>query len=101
MRKKVLALMLSAAMAAVAVTGCSSSKKETEAQTKAQTEAQTTEAASTEAAAATAAMMKASAYPHEEKNIHIDLTRPYAFLILDNETGNIVFIGKITDPKTN
>ena len=41
MNRKVLALMLTAAMAATAVTGCSSSKKETEAQTKAQTEAQT------------------------------------------------------------
>ena len=57
MNRKVLALMLTAAMAATAVTGCSSSKKETEAQTKAQTEAQTeakTEAA-TEAAQEAAA----------------------------------------------
>ena len=47
--------MLSAVMAAAAVTGCSSSKKETEAQTKAQTEAQTeakTEAAAPETEAA-------------------------------------------------
>ncbi len=58
--------MLSAVMAAAAVTGCSSSKKETEAQTKAQTEAQTeakTEAAApeTEAAAEEAATEAAAA----------------------------------------
>ena len=66
MNKKLLALMLSAVMAAAAVTGCSSSKKETEAQTKAQTEAQTeakTEAAApeTEAAAEEAATEAAAA----------------------------------------
>ena len=67
MRKKALALILSASMAAMAVTGCSSSKKETEAQTKAQTEAQTeakteakTEAAAPETEAAAAAVEAAS-----------------------------------------
>ena len=63
MRKKALALILSAAMAAMAVTGCSSSKKETEAETKAQTEAKTeakTEAAPPETEAAVAAVEAAS-----------------------------------------
>ena len=51
--------MLSSVVAAVAVTGCSSSKKETEAQTKAQTEAQETEKA-TEAAAVEEAVSEAA-----------------------------------------
>ena len=49
MKKKVWALVLSAAMVAAVVSGCSSKKKETEAPTQAETQA--TEAATTEAAA--------------------------------------------------
>ena len=51
-----------------------------------------------EAAAATAAMAKESAIPMQEKILKIELTRPYAFLIMDTETGNVLFLGKITNP---
>ncbi len=50
----------------------------------------------TEAAAATAVIGKATAI-FTEKILEIKLNRPFAFLIIDTQTGNILFMGKITD----
>lgn len=52
----------------------------------------------TEAAAATAAVLKDSAAPFEQKVLEIKLDRPYAFMIVDRQSGNVLFIGKITNP---
>lgn len=49
----------------------------------------------TEAAAATAVIMKLTAIP-ETKVFRAD--RPFIFIIQDNETGNILFMGRIVDP---
>ena len=52
----------------------------------------------TEAAAATAAVLKDSAAPFEQKVLEIKLDRPYAFMIVDRQSGNVLFIGKICNP---
>ena len=53
----------------------------------------------TEAAAATAVEFIAmAAMPEETKDKTVRLDRPYAFLILDDYTGAVLFIGKITEP---
>ena len=53
----------------------------------------------TEAAAATAVIMKATAIrmPNEPKIFNAD--HPFIFLIKDNTTGSILFMGKIMNPK--
>jgi len=50
----------------------------------------------TEAAAATAVAMVESAAPSEIKIFRAD--HPFIFLIQERETGNILFLGKISDP---
>lgn len=53
----------------------------------------------TEAAAATAIVMLSSAMPMQTKQIkEVRLDRPYAFMIVDNETGTALFTGKIVEP---
>lgn len=52
----------------------------------------------TEAAAATAIGAKETGLPIEKETITIELNRPYAFIIMDNTTGNILFMGKVTEP---
>lgn len=53
----------------------------------------------TEAAAATAVVMKAgSARPAPTSTFRAD--HPFIFLIQDSQTGNILFIGRLTDPTT-
>lgn len=53
----------------------------------------------TEAAAATAVMnITSMAKPTVKPSKTVDLDRPYAFLIMDRETGNILFSGKIVEP---
>jgi serpin B len=50
----------------------------------------------TEAAAATAVVMKLSAMPEEPIAVTVD--HPFLFLIRDNETGAILFVGRVLDP---
>lgn len=50
----------------------------------------------TEAAAATAVVMRATTAPLEVVQLTID--RPFLFVIQDDETGAILFLGRVTDP---
>ena len=50
----------------------------------------------TEAAAATAVIGRASAAPSEPVELTVD--RPFLFLIRDDETGAILFMGRVLDP---
>ncbi|HNS82974.1 MAG TPA: serpin family protein [Methanolinea sp.] len=52
----------------------------------------------TEAAAATAVVMRLSAMPLEETVPLFRADHPFIFLIQENETGNILFMGKVSDP---
>ncbi|NMB74850.1 MAG: serpin family protein [Myxococcales bacterium] len=47
----------------------------------------------TEAAAATAVIMEGSGLPH-----HVDINRPFIFLIRDLQTDAVLFIGRVVDP---
>ena len=51
----------------------------------------------TEAAAATAVVMRGTAAPLRQVELKID--RPFLFLIQDDETGAILFMGRLADPK--
>jgi serpin B len=53
----------------------------------------------TEAAAATAVMMLPGAAPEVEPVFQAD--HPFLFLIQDNKTGTILFMGRLIDPKAN
>ncbi len=53
--------------------------------------------AGTEAAAATAVIMELKAMPAESVTLRID--RPFVFTILDRETGTILFMGRVLDPR--
>ena len=50
----------------------------------------------TEAAAATAVVMRATSAPQRPVELRID--RPFLFLIQDDETGAILFMGRLVDP---
>jgi len=52
--------------------------------------------AGTEAAAATAVVMNLRAMPETPVEMNID--KPFVFFILDNETGSIVFMGRVMNP---
>ncbi|OPY42645.1 MAG: Serpin (serine protease inhibitor) [Methanoregulaceae archaeon PtaU1.Bin059] len=52
----------------------------------------------TEAAAATAVVMQLSAMPMEEPTPVFRADHPFIFFIQDNETGNILFMGRVTNP---
>ena len=52
----------------------------------------------TEAAAATAGVMRPFSMPLEETVPLIRADHPFIFLIQENETGNILFMGKVSDP---
>ena len=51
----------------------------------------------TEAAAATAVVMSLSAAPEEPVEFTAD--RPFVFLIRDNLTGTILFVGRVVNPR--
>jgi serpin B len=51
----------------------------------------------TEAAAATGAVMRATSAPLRPIELRID--RPFLFLIQDDETGAILFMGRVADPR--
>jgi serpin B len=53
--------------------------------------------AGTEAAAATAVIMTLKSMPLESVEVRVD--RPFIFLILDRETGTILFMGRVLDPR--
>ena len=53
----------------------------------------------TEAAAATAVVMRATSAPAEPVELRVD--RPFMFAIQDDETGALLFMGRVTDPKAN
>ena len=56
----------------------------------------------TKAAAATAVTMDVSgAYMAEDNDKYIDLDRPFAYAIMDTETGLPVFMGTLCDPTAN
>jgi len=52
--------------------------------------------AGTEAAAATAVVMRLTAFPGEPVQVTVD--RPFIFLIRDNETGTLLFMGRVVNP---
>jgi len=54
----------------------------------------------TEAAAATAVVMPTMAYGAPKTPV-FDADHPFVFLIQDIETGNILFIGRVSDPSNN
>jgi len=50
----------------------------------------------TEAAAATGVVMRATSAPLKPVELRID--RPFLFLIQDDETGAVLFMGRVADP---
>lgn len=52
----------------------------------------------TEAAAATAAVMRTTSAPADPFTFRAD--RPFVFVIRDNPTGSIVFVGRVVDPSS-
>jgi serpin B len=52
----------------------------------------------TEAAAATAVVMERKGGPREPAIFRAD--RPFLFLIRDRETGSILFLGRVSDPRS-
>jgi serpin B len=52
----------------------------------------------TEAAAATAVIMKATGMAEMPEIKEFKVDRPFIFLIRDNDTGAILFVGRILDP---
>lgn len=53
----------------------------------------------TEAAAATAVIMRGKAIPMEEETVAFNADHPFMFLIRDTETGSILFLGRVMDPR--
>jgi len=53
----------------------------------------------TEAAAATAVVMIATSIGPDAERTIFKADRPFIFLIQENETGNILFLGKVVDPR--
>jgi len=51
----------------------------------------------TEAAAATAAVMRATAVPPQP--IHVVVDRPFLFVIRERDTGAVLFLGRVMDPR--
>jgi serpin B len=55
----------------------------------------------TEAAAATAVVMRLTSMPVEEPVPLFRADHPFIFLIQDDETGNILFMGRVADPASS
>ncbi len=55
----------------------------------------------TEAAAATAVLMEAKSMPRPEEPVKVVVDRPFLVVIRHVETGEILFLGRITDPTKN
>jgi serpin B len=53
----------------------------------------------TEAAAATAIVMRAGAMPARQDPVEFRADHPFVFLIRDNRTQSILFLGRLTNPK--
>jgi serpin B len=51
----------------------------------------------TEAAAATAVIMKRASLPREPKAFRAD--HPFLYLIRENKTGSVLFMGRLENPK--
>ncbi|MCC6147337.1 MAG: serpin family protein [Anaerolineaceae bacterium] len=52
----------------------------------------------TEAAAATAVLMVETSMPVPEEPVEFHFDRPFIFMIRDNQTGSILFIGRVLNP---
>jgi serpin B len=53
----------------------------------------------TEAAAATAVVMKLRSAPVEDPPLRVKVDRPFLFLIRDNASGMVLFLGRVSDPE--
>jgi serpin B len=51
-----------------------------------------------EAAAATVVVMKETAAMPDEEIIEFKVDRPFFFMIIDERTGSILFMGKVMEP---
>jgi serpin B len=52
----------------------------------------------TEAAAATGTMMMSMAMSYHSQPINFIVDHPFIFLIRENKSGSILFMGRVTDP---
>jgi serine protease inhibitor len=55
----------------------------------------------TEAAAATAVVMAGSSMPEPEKPVNFKADHPFIFIIRQNQTGSILFLGRVINPLLN
>ena len=55
----------------------------------------------TKAAAVTTAIAKSTAMIPQKENVHkeVHLNRPFAYMIVDNQSGQVLFMGKVVSLK--
>ena len=51
----------------------------------------------TEAAAATAVVVGIKSMPNDEP-LKVNIDRPFVFMIIDNKTGSVLFLGRVINP---